>query len=81
MPSHENFVPFGTPGKKSKRSQIADAGGGMLDAAFPQHAEQSPPTSDPDGLVTELAATDTELGVIKSGKEADLFLTLVRPGR
>lgn len=53
----------------------------MLDAAFPQYAEQSPPTSDPDGLVTELAATDTELGVIKSGKEADVFLTLVRPGR
>ncbi|MGY0055135.1 hypothetical protein ACWY4P_00875 [Streptomyces sp. LZ34] len=111
MPSHENFVPFGTTGKKSKRSQIPAGGGRMLDAAFPQYAEQSPPTSDkrpafmrpshgdrwsiwdasllgegspcpyPDWLVTELAAVDTELGVTKSGKEADVFLTLVRSGR
>lgn len=28
----------------------------------------------PDWLVTELAATDTELGILKTGKEADVFL-------
>ncbi|MEO3743221.1 RIO1 family regulatory kinase/ATPase [Plantactinospora sp. B5E13] len=32
------------------------------------------PTPYPDWLVTELAATDTELGVLKTGKEADVHL-------
>jgi RIO kinase 1 len=32
------------------------------------------PRPYPDWLVTELAATDTELGVLKTGKEADVFL-------
>ncbi len=32
------------------------------------------PEPYPDWLVTELAATDTELGVLKTGKEADVFL-------
>ena len=32
------------------------------------------PEPYPDWLVTELAATDSELGVIKTGKEADVFL-------
>ena len=41
--------------------------------------DQSTPTERgplpyPDWLVTELAATDTELGVLKTGKEADVFL-------
>jgi RIO kinase 1 len=41
--------------------------------------DQSSPTErgprpHPDWLVTELAATDTELGVLKTGKEADVFL-------
>ncbi len=41
--------------------------------------DQSSPTERgplpyPDWLVTELAATDTELGVLKTGKEADVFL-------
>lgn len=41
--------------------------------------DQSPPTHRgprpyPDWLVTELAAVDTELGVLKTGKEADVFL-------
>jgi RIO kinase 1 len=41
--------------------------------------DQSPPTQRgprplPDWLVTELAATDTELGILKTGKEADVFL-------
>jgi RIO kinase 1 len=41
--------------------------------------DQSSPTQRgpkpyPDWLVTELAAVDTELGVLKTGKEADVFL-------
>ncbi len=41
--------------------------------------DQSSPTERgpapyPDWLVTELAASDTELGVLKTGKEADVFL-------
>ncbi|WP_156753772.1 serine protein kinase RIO [Actinokineospora pegani] len=36
-------------------------------------AEQGPKPR-PDWLVTELAAADTELGVLKTGKEADVFL-------
>jgi RIO kinase 1 len=32
------------------------------------------PQPYPDWLVTELGATDTELGVLKTGKEADVFL-------
>src|SRR5205807_4132335 len=41
--------------------------------------DQSSPTERgpkpyPDWLVTDLAATDTELGVLKTGKEADVFL-------
>ncbi len=41
--------------------------------------DQSSPTERgprpyPDWLVTELAAVDTELGVLKTGKEADVFL-------
>jgi RIO kinase 1 len=32
------------------------------------------PRPYPDWLVTELAAADTELGVLKTGKEADVFL-------
>jgi RIO kinase 1 len=41
--------------------------------------DQSAPTErgprpHPDWLVTDLAAVDTELGVVKTGKEADVFL-------
>jgi RIO kinase 1 len=41
--------------------------------------DQSTPTERgprpyPDWLVTELAAVDTELGILKTGKEADIFL-------
>jgi RIO kinase 1 len=35
---------------------------------------QRGPTPHPDWLVTELAAVDTELGILKTGKEADVFL-------
>jgi RIO kinase 1 len=35
---------------------------------------QRGPKPYPDWLVTELAAVDTELGILKTGKEADVFL-------
>jgi RIO kinase 1 len=37
-------------------------------------AGQRGPQPYPDWLVTELAAVDTELGIVKTGKEADVFL-------
>ncbi len=39
----------------------------------PQAGERGP-RPYPDWLVTELAAVDTELGILKTGKEADVFL-------
>jgi RIO kinase 1 len=35
---------------------------------------QRGPRPHPDWLITELAATDAELGILKTGKEADVFL-------
>ena len=35
---------------------------------------QRGPRPHPDWLVTDLAAVDTELGILKTGKEADVFL-------
>jgi RIO kinase 1 len=37
-------------------------------------AGQRGPQPHPDWLITELAAVDTDLGVVKTGKEADVFL-------
>jgi RIO kinase 1 len=37
-------------------------------------ASERGPRPYPDWLVTELAAVDTELGILKTGKEADVFL-------
>ncbi len=37
-------------------------------------ASERGPRPRPDWLVTELAAVDTELGLLKTGKEADVFL-------
>ena len=38
------------------------------------NAGERGPEPYPDWLVTELAAVDTELGILKTGKEADVFL-------
>src|SRR6266542_472145 len=37
-------------------------------------AEEAGPRPHPSWVVTELAAVDTDLGIIKTGKEADVFL-------
>ena len=41
------------------------------DQSIPTHRGPRP---HPDWLVTDLAAVDTELGILKTGKEADVFL-------
>lgn len=56
-----------------------DAVDGVIDGDRWSTWDQSSPTErgpmpHPDWLVTELAATDTELGILKTGKEADVFL-------
>jgi RIO kinase 1 len=59
--------------------EIFDATDGLADGDRWSTWDQSTPTERgpkpyPQWLVTELAAVDTELGVIKTGKEADVFL-------
>ena len=56
-----------------------DATDGLPDGDRWSTWDQSTPTERgpkpyPDWLVTDLAAVDTELGVLKTGKEADVFL-------
>jgi RIO kinase 1 len=66
------------------RRRLAAEGAGDATDGLPEGDrwstwDQSPPMHrgpepHPDWLVTELAAVDTELGVLKTGKEADVFL-------
>jgi RIO kinase 1 len=56
-----------------------DVSDGLADGQRWSTWDQSTPTErgprpHPDWLVTDLAATDTELGILKTGKEADVFL-------
>jgi RIO kinase 1 len=56
-----------------------DAVDGVVDGDRWSTWDQSPatergPVPHPEWLVTDLAATDTELGILKTGKEADVFL-------
>jgi len=56
-----------------------DSTDGVIDGDRWSTWDQSSPTERgplpyPDWLVTDLAATDTELGILKTGKEADVFL-------
>jgi RIO kinase 1 len=59
--------------------EVFDATDGLSEGDRWSTWDQSTPTERgpkpyPDWLVTELAAVDTELGVLKTGKEADVFL-------
>ena len=59
--------------------EVFDATDGLPDGDRWSTWDQSTPTErgprpHPDWLVTELAAVDTELGILKTGKEADVFL-------
>ena len=47
---------------------------GTAGPAGTHRARCTAPSPYPDWLVTELAAVDTELGILKTGKEADVFL-------
>ena len=58
---------------------LLDAVDGLPDGDRWSTWNQSSPTErgplpHPDWLVTDLGATDTELGILKTGKEADVFL-------
>lgn len=55
--------------------EIAELGGADRASTWDQStAGQRGPKPYPDWLITELAAVDTELGILKTGKEADVFL-------
>jgi RIO kinase 1 len=59
--------------------EVFDATDGLPEGDRWSTWDQSIPTARgprpyPDWLVTELAAVDTELGILKTGKEADVFL-------
>jgi RIO kinase 1 len=59
--------------------EVFDATDGLPDGDVWSTWDQSMPTERgpkpyPEWLVTELAAVDTELGIVKTGKEADVFL-------
>jgi RIO kinase 1 len=54
---------------------LAELAGGDRWSTWDQSSPlQKGPQPHPDWLVTELAAVDTELGILKTGKEADVFL-------
>ena len=73
-----------TTAKRVKRRALPsiesfDAADGLTEGDRWSTWDQSVPTErgpkpHPDWLVTELAAVDTELGIVKTGKEADVFL-------
>ena len=65
--------------KRLMAADAADAIDGLPDGDRWSTWDQSSPTQRgplpyPDWLITDLAATDTELGILKTGKEADVFL-------
>jgi RIO kinase 1 len=62
LPAQDAFDPAGPPG--------ADRWSTWDQSTAGEHG----PQPYPDWLVTELAAADTELGILKTGKEADVFL-------
>jgi RIO kinase 1 len=74
-----SFAKRGRPRRVLPSLTEFDATDGVADGERWSTWDQSTPTErgprpHPDWLVTELAATDTELGVLKTGKEADVFL-------
>ena len=60
----------------NQREDSADTAGGPAegDRWSSWDGAEHGPTPHPSWLITELAAVDTELGVLKSGKEADVHL-------
>src|SRR5260221_4147878 len=67
------------PLPRSSTSCTGTSADGLPDGDRWSTWDHSPPTDRgprpyPDWLVTDLGATDTELGILKTGKEADVFL-------
>lgn len=79
---YDNEASFAKRDRHRRRLAAEDAGDatdGLPDGHRWSTWDQSTPTERgpfpyPDWLVTELAAVDTELGVLKTGKEADVYL-------
>jgi RIO kinase 1 len=89
VPSHDDFTPARTGKrrfddeethtKRGQRRQLEAVDDTPADAARWSTWDQSTPTErgpqpHPAWLVTELAAVDIELGILKTGKEAEVFL-------
>jgi RIO kinase 1 len=65
--------------RRGRRQHLEPVSDGLPEGTRWSTWDQSTPTEKgptpyPDWLVTDLAAIDTELGVLKTGKEADVFL-------
>jgi len=65
--------------RRLRPADAFDAVDGLLDGDRWSTWDQSSPAQRgprpyPDWLITDLAATDAELGILKTGKEADVFL-------
>lgn len=78
---YDDYDPRGRKGGRRKLPEIDDDTStfGLPEGDRWSTWDQSTPTEKgpkpyPDWLVTELAAVDTELGILKTGKEADVFL-------
>jgi len=74
-----NFAKRQTHQRKLQAEDAHDATDGLPEGDRWSTWDQSTPTErgprpHPNWLVTELAAVDTELGVLKTGKEADVYL-------
>jgi RIO kinase 1 len=75
----DNEETFAKRGQRRTPPDEEDIVGGPPEGDRWSTWDQSTPTErgplpHPDWLVTELAAVDTELGILKTGKEADVFL-------
>src|SRR5690349_7284612 len=69
-----SFEPFGASAD-SLRFLDAEPGPGQRWSTWPASSPtERGPVPRPDWLETSAAAFDTELGIVKTGKEADVFL-------
>jgi RIO kinase 1 len=71
QPQHLKHVPPAAPAEQDDDSPETGDRWSTWDLS---RAGERGPEPYPDWLVTELAAVDTELGIVKTGKEADVYL-------
>src|SRR3984885_9358588 len=75
----QTFAKRSRPVRRLAAEDAGDATDGLPEGDRWSTWDQSTPTErgprpHPEWLVTELAAVDTELGILKTGKEADVYL-------